>query len=111
MEESVLRKLGPALMRAGRNQADVEDAMQILRERLFVGTGGNPLKISDYNGAGRLHSWVRVAGIRILQNLGRSVKREVLVDSSEVWEQLLPPGHTQIEHLLVVFVRLHLLLF
>jgi RNA polymerase sigma-70 factor (ECF subfamily) len=66
--------LGPAaaaLVRAGEAPADVDDASQALRERLFV-TG---CKIRDYSGRGSLSGWTRISLARQHTSLQRSNRR------------------------------------
>ncbi len=99
MEENIFSKLPPALVRAGNGAEDVDDILQTLREKLFVGTREADAKIRSYNGQGKLFSWARIAAIRILQNRARGSHREVAVDSDELWERLLPPGDAQLEYL------------
>lgn len=46
-----------------------DDLRQQLSERLLVGRGERPAKISDYSGRGPLENWVRVVAIRTALNL------------------------------------------
>lgn len=103
IEKAVLAKLGPTLTRGGNSSADVDDALQVLRERLFVGNKARPAKISEYNGMGRLFSWARIAAIRILQNRSRKTRREVQVDPDRLWDTLLPTGDVEVEHLKKIY--------
>ena len=52
----------------------VDDAKQLLRERLFVSAAGRPPKIASYGGVGELRYWVRVIATRTLLNMGRQRK-------------------------------------
>ena len=45
---------------------------QRLRERLFVGSDGEPARLASYSGRGPLGTWVRIAAIRLALNLRRS---------------------------------------
>jgi len=67
------------LARQDRAGILVDDAQQILRERLFVGAaGGVPPKIADYAGRAPLRSWLAAAAARTVIDLRRRVdaKRE-----------------------------------
>lgn len=99
LEERVLAGVLPSITKAGQSLEDAEDALQQVRERLFVGTSERGPRILDYNGAGRLESWIRVAAIRTIQNGWRKTRRELPVESTEIWDKLLPPGDAELEHL------------
>jgi RNA polymerase sigma-70 factor (ECF subfamily) len=60
-----------ALVRSGHHPADVDDALQLLRERLFVSEG----RIAQFSGRGSLASWARVSLARQLTSLQRSSER------------------------------------
>jgi RNA polymerase sigma-70 factor (ECF subfamily) len=54
-----------------------EDALQVVRTKLFVGDGsrdGTP-KIADYRGRGSLAGWVRVVAVRTALTLRRGARR------------------------------------
>jgi len=94
-ETSIIARVKPAIVRGNTELAEVDDVLQTLRARLFVGEA----KIAAYNGLGRLYSWTRIAALRILQNRRRSVGREVSVDSEALWERLLPASNAELDHL------------
>ena len=57
-------------LRALRPTPDVvAETTQQLREKLFVGTGGAPPKIRQYDGRGSLDGWVRIGAVRTALNL------------------------------------------
>jgi RNA polymerase sigma-70 factor (ECF subfamily) len=58
------------------------DVTQLLRERLLVGDGGRPPRITDYAGRGSLAGWVRIAAVRAASTLRRDKR---------VQENLEPP--------------------
>ncbi len=99
IEERVFARLPGALRRTGKGESDIEDELQTLREKLFVGAPGRAPKIGEYHGLGRLFSWVRISAIRASQNQTRKHHREVRVEGDELWEQLLPAGDSQLEFL------------
>lgn len=49
----------------------VDDARQVVRQKLFVGAGGRGPRIRDYAGRGALRAWVRMTAIRTLIDLAR----------------------------------------
>lgn len=49
----------------------VDDARQVVRQKLFVGAGGRGPRIRDYAGRGPLRAWVRMTAIRTLIDLAR----------------------------------------
>lgn len=98
-EADVLVAVARSIQRMGKTPTDADDVLQNLREKLFVGGADGRRKICDYNGTGSLFSWTRVAAVRDMQNYRRSTARESQVDSSDIWERLLPPGDTELEQL------------
>jgi RNA polymerase sigma-70 factor (ECF subfamily) len=69
------RFLAPARHAIGRVDANaqfVEEALQALREKLFVGAAGRAPKIADYEGRGPLRRWIMAAAARTALNLRRS---------------------------------------
>lgn len=76
----------------------LEDAQQIMREKLFVGGPQGGPKILAYRGEGELRSWVRVIAVRTLINAGQR-KRETPAED-DVFLQLVDASHTpDIAHL------------
>ncbi len=72
--------LTPARASVRRVDADahfVEEVMQELRHKLFV---GDEPRINSYMGQGSLLSWVRVAATRLAIDLGRAGQRQPLGD-------------------------------
>jgi RNA polymerase sigma-70 factor (ECF subfamily) len=55
-----------------------DEAIQLLRERLFLGANGRAKKITQYLGHGKLSSWVRATAVRIALDQLRVAKREKL---------------------------------
>jgi RNA polymerase sigma-70 factor (ECF subfamily) len=66
LEQQYLPKAARAIARFGDPHGFVEDAIQLLRERLLV---GDPPRIATYAGAGSLESWLKVAAVRVAINL------------------------------------------
>lgn len=65
-----------ALRGLDKTGALVDDATQVLRERLFVSSRERSAKIADYHGQGDLRRWVRAVATRIGLDLLRISKRE-----------------------------------
>ncbi len=59
------------LARLRPSPAFVDEVRQVLGEKLFVGSGGGPPKIGEYDGRGALESWVRVISLRAAIDLRR----------------------------------------
>jgi RNA polymerase sigma-70 factor (ECF subfamily) len=59
------------LVRSGAPPAIADEAVQRLRERLFVPAEEKRAKIADYGGRGPLVGWLRVAAIRTAKDLHR----------------------------------------
>lgn len=66
----------PTLLRIDQSGALYDDAMQTMRERLFVAAPGGRAKVVDYMGRGPLRSWVRAVAVRIGLDLSRKEKSE-----------------------------------
>ena len=71
LDRRYLAELPDVLARTGVAASTAADAVQSLRERLFVGTDGAPAKIAEYGGRGPLAGWLRVAGLRLASNQRR----------------------------------------
>lgn len=59
----------------------VEDATQVILERLLVGQQGGQPKLVEYGGRGSLLGWIRVAAVRSALNLLESEKRHQPADT------------------------------
>jgi RNA polymerase sigma-70 factor (ECF subfamily) len=70
-EREVLPHARAALVARREPRDRVEEALQLLRQRLFVGEGGRA-RIGDYAGAGPLSAFARVAAVRLALNLRRA---------------------------------------
>ena len=76
--ERVLTSARAALVRAGGAAPDVDDALQLLRERLLV--GGH---IRDFSGRGSLAAWTRVSLAHQLATLQRARGRTAVRERQE----------------------------
>jgi RNA polymerase sigma-70 factor (ECF subfamily) len=72
-EETYFAAVRVAIGRVAADDGVTDEAIQRLRERLFVADGdGRPPGIAGYAGRGDLRGWLRVAAIRITLSLLRS---------------------------------------
>ncbi len=76
-ETTTLGQVDAALLRMRADRTLVDEARQIVRERLFVGGAGGRPKMAEYAGRGPLASWVRVVATRVALNLIRDRKAEI----------------------------------
>lgn len=67
---------------------DPDEFRQSLRSHLLVGLSGAPPRIASYSGRGRLVSWVRITGRRLLIDIMRSRGRGQVVTNASVDEGL-----------------------
>ena len=58
--------------RLDRSAPFADEVRQRLRERLFVGSDGEPPRLVSYSGRGPLATWVKIAAIRLALNLRRT---------------------------------------
>ncbi len=77
-------EIDAALGRMRQSRATVDEVKQLVRQKLFVGNGKRPGKISEYAGRGGLHRWVRAVAVRTCLNQMRKGKREVLMENNQV---------------------------
>jgi RNA polymerase sigma-70 factor (ECF subfamily) len=70
-DERHLASLGRHLGRVDASAPFVDDVRQRLRERLFLGSDGEPPRLAGYSGRGPLAAWVKVAAVRLALNLRR----------------------------------------
>ncbi len=71
------------LARVDRSPAFADEVRQRLRERLFVGSDGEPPRLASYSGRGPLATWVKIAAIRLALNLRRGDRDASLAPGDE----------------------------
>jgi RNA polymerase sigma-70 factor, ECF subfamily len=76
LEAQYLPRVRVVVERVDASAAFVDDALQVLRQKLFVAEGGRPPRIAEYAGSGPLLSWLRAAAVRTARNLKRPHARE-----------------------------------
>ncbi|WP_267881059.1 sigma-70 family RNA polymerase sigma factor [Myxococcus stipitatus] len=79
----LLRK---ALIHRGLELGVVDEALQLLRVKLFLPSGERAPRILDYEGQGSLVSWLRVAALRTALNLMRERKISLDLDDARLAE-------------------------
>ena len=71
------------LIRLDRSSAFADEVRQRLRERLFLGSDGEPPRLASYSGRGPLATWVKIAAIRLALNLRRTDRDQPLAAGDE----------------------------
>ncbi|MCY1073039.1 RNA polymerase subunit sigma-70 [Archangium lansingense] len=106
-EQHILRHI-PARLGA-LSPSMVEEVLQVLRERLLVGSEGTPPKLESYGGRGPLLTWVGIIAARIAGELVKRNGRELLVtEPPEAFARMLASGNPEHE-LLREDARQHLI--
>jgi RNA polymerase sigma-70 factor, ECF subfamily len=87
LERDVMTPVRPSVERACRDgSVSPEDVMQWTREKLLVGSDGDPPKLAQYTGRGALLGWVRVVAVREALQDRRKSKRERARDDAALLE-------------------------
>jgi len=73
-EEVVVPDIRGALVRFGRDADFIEEVLQRVRVKLLV---GDPPRVGEYRGRGRLAAWVQIVAIREALMMLRATTREV----------------------------------
>ncbi|MCE9669931.1 RNA polymerase subunit sigma-70 [Myxococcus stipitatus] len=95
-EQHILRFI-PARLGA-LSPSMVEEVLQVLRERLLVGSEQAPPRIGSYGGRGPLLTWVGITAARIAGELVERNGREVLVtEPPEAFARMLATGNPEHE--------------
>jgi RNA polymerase sigma-70 factor (ECF subfamily) len=72
----LLRDIAPALRSIAGNAANIDETLQLVREKLLVPTGG-ALRLESYSGHGPLGGWLRVSALRVAISEKRRARPEV----------------------------------
>jgi RNA polymerase sigma-70 factor (ECF subfamily) len=84
LDRHILSRVPEFLARIQGSSALADEVSQILRERLLVGSVGEPPRIATYSGEGPLAAWVRVAAVRTALNLLEKMDERVAHDSDAI---------------------------
>jgi RNA polymerase sigma-70 factor, ECF subfamily len=98
-EQAHFVEVDRAYGRIGSPPVQLSDAQQMLREKLFVSKDGKPPKISEYSGQGPLRVWVRVAAMRMLQNLVVRGPKEKPLEGELLAEVPAAANDPELEHM------------
>ncbi|MCU1283197.1 MAG: putative DNA-binding regulatory protein, partial [bacterium] len=82
-DEHHLSAVARSLSRVDRSPAFADEVRQRLRERLLVGSDGEPPRLASYSGRGPLATWVKVAAIRLALNLRRDERADASLDGGD----------------------------
>lgn len=90
-ERTHIAKVGLFVRKLRLSGAMRDDLVQLLREKLLVGSAKAPAKIFSYSGKGSLEGWLRISAVHAAMNLLRTEKRyaqegepEAIFDTPEV---------------------------
>ncbi len=89
-ERLYIAQVATYVARVDASPAFVDEVRQFLRIRLLIGDGEGPPRVRTYGGSGPLGAWVRVAALRVAQNLKAGAARERGHVAIEVEEMRLP---------------------
>ncbi len=81
-DRNFLARVPSYVRKLDKSAAFGDDVRQLLSEKLLVSAGSAP-KLADYSGAGSLEGFVRVAAIRVGQNLLRGPKSGVPLSDND----------------------------
>ncbi len=87
-----------ALSRMRASPEVVDEVVQLLRQKLFVGENGKRPRIAEYAGRGDLRSWLRVSAVRTALSYLRKHQREVLVDEQQL-PDVAAPADPELDHM------------
>lgn len=75
VDRTCIAKAAPALSRI-ITASEIDDVVQVLRQRLFIGTADGRPRVLAYAGRGELRAWVRASAIRTVFEHLRKSRRE-----------------------------------
>jgi len=94
-EQHILQK---AASRLALPESTRDEVLQLLRQRLLLGRGEAPPRISDYSGRGPLLAWVRIIAARIAGKLAvQAGNQEPFDEPPEVLARMLTPSDPERE--------------
>lgn len=81
----------PALLAGLRlDRAGLDDARQLVSQRLLLPRPDGRPRIADYTGRGSLEGWLRIAALRVVINERKRVKPHASIDADGADRRLLP---------------------
>lgn len=89
-ESRFIPPLRKSLLTRGLDVATVDEALQLLRVKLFIPSGERAPRIGDYTGQGTLLAWLRVAALRTALNMLRERRGAVNLDDASLEQAAAP---------------------
>lgn len=97
-ERAFVPDLVTAVNGVDRSGNHVDDVLQVLRQKLFVGEPGAAPKIREYSGRGELRRWLRAVAVRAAIDAARAV-REIPVEDQLFDAMVVADDHPELAHL------------
>jgi RNA polymerase sigma-70 factor, ECF subfamily len=96
---AILDKLEVYLHALRPTPETIAETRQVLLEKLFVGTAGEPPRIRQYRGQGSLEGWVRIAAVRAALKLlaKERAQRPRADEADEIAHGVLADGDPELE--------------
>ena len=92
-----------ATRRSTRLRCSDDDVRQMVRERIFVATGGTSPRIAEYRGHGSIRSWLRVVATRVVLSLVAKPERDMPTEAEMLADIAAGDGDVELEHLKRVY--------
>jgi len=88
VEEHYMPKLASSLRRLRLSPAELDEALQRIRNETFVAEPGREPRIARYSARGDLNGWLRVTGMRSALKMFRGKRRDVPLEEEQLAERL-----------------------
>lgn len=98
-DTELVHKLRPHIARLRADPGFTDEALQAVRDRLFVSSQAAPPKIAQYRGQGALDSWIRMVGLRTALNLIASERRHDALDDDHLSTMLQPGDDPELDYI------------
>jgi RNA polymerase sigma-70 factor, ECF subfamily len=97
-DERYLARIGAHLGQLRVDAPFVDDVRQSLREKLLIGSEGQPPRIAGYGGLGPLDGgWLRVVALRVALDLKRRRSATPVGDGGDVGDEAIADGGCSVE--------------
>jgi len=96
VEHHYMPKLASSLRRLRLTPAELDEALQRIRDETFVAQEGCQPRIARYSGRGDFGGWLRVTGMRSALKMFRGKKRDVPLEEEQLAERI-PTGRDSID--------------
>jgi RNA polymerase sigma-70 factor, ECF subfamily len=98
-ESRLIPQLRRVLRQRGLDAPTSDEALQLLRLKLFVSSGESAPKIAEYSGRGPLLAWLRMAVLRTAWNLARERELAFDLDDSKLQEAASPVDEADLRYI------------